>query len=308
MSLFRYFTALLILLVMLNGLWAAGVIPAKSLQLDVYFQTDKEIVKAMSFNIRYGTAGDGENSWLYRRKMVFKLIADQGADIVGLQEALSFQILEIQTALSGYSHVTVGRDDGKAKGEHCTIMFRKDRFDLAETGTFWFSDTPEEVCSTSWGNGICRICTWAKLTEKETNRQLYVYNVHLDHQSQESRVKSTALLAKQIAERGDNLPVIIMGDFNMDLENEGMKFLLAEESSCPIDLIHAWQTLNPDNLNLRTFHGFEGGINGRMIDHILVEPTTEVLAASIIRYNENGRYPSDHYPVTAMTKLSPTTK
>ena len=122
---------------------------------------------AMSFNIRYGTANDGENRWALRRDFLIDVMREQAADVVGLQEALDFQIDEIVAALPVYGVIGVGRDDGARKGEYTAILFRRDRFQVSDAGTFWFSDTPEVVASKSWGNSITRICTWARLVDRD---------------------------------------------------------------------------------------------------------------------------------------------
>jgi hypothetical protein len=121
----------------------------------------REPMTVMTFNIRYGTAKDGENEWSARREMLFDVIRNTDADLLGLQEALDFQIDEIIAAVPGYAVVGVGRDDGAEKGEYSAILFRTERFHVAEAGTFWFSDSPAVVASKSWGNQITRICTWA---------------------------------------------------------------------------------------------------------------------------------------------------
>ena len=108
-------------------------------------------LRLMTFNIRYGTANDGDNSWVHRRELVFRVVREQDADIVGLQEALRFQVDEITQAVPGYGEIGVGRDDGAASGETCTILYRTDRFSVAAAGTFWLSDTPRVVASASFG-------------------------------------------------------------------------------------------------------------------------------------------------------------
>ena len=84
----------------------------------------REPLTVMSFNIRYGTAQDGDNHWTARRDMLFDLVRAQNADIIGLQEALDAQIREITAAAPGYAVVGVGRDDAQAKGEYSAILFR----------------------------------------------------------------------------------------------------------------------------------------------------------------------------------------
>ena len=153
----------------------------------------------MSFNIRYGTANDGENHWTRRREMLFDVVREQNADLVGVQEALAGQIDEIVAAVPVYAVVGVGRDDGRARGEFSAILFRRDRFRVADSGTFWFSDTPAVPGSKSWGNSITRIATWARFIDRD-GAGFYHFNLHLDHQSQPSREREHGIAAA--ADRG----------------------------------------------------------------------------------------------------------
>ena len=155
-------------------------------------------LRVMSFNIRYGSANDGEDHWKNRREMVFDVFRNHHPDIVGLQEALDFQITEIRKALPEFGEIGVAREDGKTEGEYCAILYRHDQFDIDESGTFWLSDTPEVPGSSHWGNACVRICTWARLVEKKSGGTFYLYNTHLDHVSQPSREKSAVLLAQRV--------------------------------------------------------------------------------------------------------------
>jgi len=248
----------------------------------------------MSFNIRNGRANDGEDSWPNRRERLFALLREEGADVIGLQEAYRDQVDEIRRAVPGYDEAGVGRDDGKAAGEHATILFRSDRFRLEAQGTFWFSDTPEAPGSRSWGNTIPRICTWARLAEKATGRTLTVFNLHLDHQSQPSRERSVALLLERL--RAASGPRIVMGDFNAGESNAAVRALLAARDPTLVDTFRA---RHPEETGVSTFHGFRGGTRGAKIDHVFVTADFETTEARILRAPRDGRYPSDHYPVTA---------
>ncbi|MFW5653521.1 MAG: endonuclease/exonuclease/phosphatase family protein [Planctomycetota bacterium] len=128
-----------------------------------------DVLRVMSFNIRYGTARDGDNAWPHRRDLVTNLICENGGDIIGLQEALAFQIAEILQACPKYTRIGVGRDDGRDRGEFTAILFDRSKWLPVEFDTFWLSDTPDVVASTSWGNSIPRICTWALLEEVREN-------------------------------------------------------------------------------------------------------------------------------------------
>ena len=186
----------------------------------------REPLTVMSFNIRYGTANDGDNHWTLRREFLFDVMREADADLVGLQEALDAQIAALLQALPQYGVVGVGRDDGRTRGEYAAILYRRDRFRVSDAGTFWFSDTPEVVASRSWGNNITRICTWARFVDRD-GQAFWHYNVHLDHESQPSRERSTALLADRIAaRRAPTEPVIVTGDFNVGETNPALTRLM----------------------------------------------------------------------------------
>src|SRR5690606_12494158 len=129
-------------------------------------------LRVMKFNIRYGTANDGEDHWDKRKDMVVEVLRRHRPDIVGLQEALRFQIDFIREALPAYEELGVGREDGKRAGEYTVILHLKDRFSAEEQGTFWLSDTPEVPGSRTWGNRIPRICTWARFEDKRSSRRV----------------------------------------------------------------------------------------------------------------------------------------
>jgi endonuclease/exonuclease/phosphatase family metal-dependent hydrolase len=250
----------------------------------------------MSFNIRYGTANDGDNHWLKRRDQLFDLLREQQADVVGLQEALHGQIEEILQAVPGYDYVGVGRSDGRRAGEYAAILFKSSRLRVRRSDTFWFSDTPGVVKSTSWGNQIERICTWAYFEDRE-GPAFYLYNVHLDHISQPSRERSVGLLLERVKARDPKAPAVVTGDFNAGEANPSATAMLASFKD-------SFRLLHADVAEAGTFNGFKPGqTGGDKIDFVFVEPGTEVLAAEIVRTSRDGRYPSDHFPVTARIRL-----
>ena len=260
-------------------------------------------IDALSFNIRFDTSKDGENAWPKRKEMVGQWVKSESPDVIGLQEALRHQIDDIKKVATAYSEYGVGRDDGKSRGEHCTILYLKKRFNLdkSDCGTFWFSDTPEKVASKSWGNEIPRICTWARFIDKKTDKGFYVYNVHYDHRSQPSRLGASELIIQRISKRKrSNGPIILMGDFNASENNPAIKIFKDE----PLNLVDTFRVVKPDEKMVKTFHGFRGGsFSGGKIDHVFMLPKMgKVSSAEIVRFNKEKRYLSDHYPVRA--KLS----
>ena len=250
-------------------------------------------LKVMTFNIRYGSAPDGEDQWSTRKPLLFQLVNQQKPDVLGLQEALRFQLDEIVAAVPGYALLGVGRDDGKTQGEHAAILYRTDQLKVEQYGNFWFSDTPEVPGSKHWGNQITRMCTWARFESGSSRTPFYVFNLHLDHQSQPSREKSVELLLKKIQERKHQDPVIVTGDFNAGESNPAVTAMKASFKD-------SFRLLHPDDTDVVTFNGFKNPPVGTdKIDYIFVPDSVQVREAVILRDQTGGHYPSDHFPVTA---------
>lgn len=250
-------------------------------------------LRVMTFNIRYGSADDGPNHWDLRKDFLAEVIADEAPDVLGLQEALHHQIEFLLGRLPAYAMVGVGRDDGARAGEYSAILYRKDRLTLQEGDTFWFSDTPTVPGSTSWGNTITRICTSARFVAD--GRPFHVFNVHLDHRSQPSREKAAALLRQRVEARQPPGPFVVMGDFNAGESNPAIAVLTAGGF-----VRDSFRVAHPDAAPVGTATGFTyGRVDGDKIDYVFVPPGVEVLGAAIVRTERDGRYPSDHFPVTA---------
>ena len=111
-------------------------------------------LKVISYNIRYGAADDGDNSWEFRRPASIAMLQEQDPEIFGLQEALGRQVRYLSENLPKYKNVGVGRDDGIAKGDRMTIFYDTTRVTLLDWGTYWLSETPD-VPSFGWG-AACR--------------------------------------------------------------------------------------------------------------------------------------------------------
>jgi endonuclease/exonuclease/phosphatase family metal-dependent hydrolase len=194
--------------------------------------------------------------------------------------------------------VGVGREDGRRGGEFAAILFRRDRLRVAESATFWFSDTPGVPGSRSWGNSVTRICTWARFIDRD-GRGFWHYNVHLDHQSQPSRERSAALLRQRVDARSVSAePAMVTGDFNVGERNPALEVLRAA------GFLDTFRVHHPDERRVGTYTGFKMDNDaGEKIDYILVQPGATVLRADIIRSARDGRYPSDHFPVVARVVL-----
>lgn len=284
--------------------------PQKDGKHDVSRQVDAAVpLTVMTFNIRFGTANDGENHWNKRHEYVFETIRRYSPDIIGMQEVLKFQLDALKEALPRYEAFGVGRDDGKQKGEYSAILYDHERLERLDGGTFWFSDTPEKVCSTSWGNDLCRICTWARFHDRKTGHNFYHFNVHLDHRSANSRLLSADLVIRRIDERSPADPVFLTGDFNTGEDTSPIRLIKAspvalKASDAPVKLVDTYRVKHPDVKDIGTFNSFKGERTGPKIDYIFTPETAfEILDADIARDAYHGHYPSDHFPVWAKLRF-----
>lgn len=253
----------------------------------------------MSFNIRYNNPGDGINAWPNRIEMVNGLLKFHEPDIFGLQEALHGQILDIENGLSGFEWFGVGRDDGKQAGEYAPIFFNKAKFILIEKGHFWLSENCTEP-GLGWDAACTRICTWGKFQSKVTGKQFFVLNTHFDHRGDEARTNSAILIGEKIKEltANNDLPAILMGDFNLTPETEPI-VLLKKFIKDSRDISEE-KPYGP----IGTFTSFEwnASMKGR-IDYVFVHGGIKVLKYAVLTDAKDQRFPSDHLPVFVKVQL-----
>jgi endonuclease/exonuclease/phosphatase family metal-dependent hydrolase len=260
-------------------------------------------VRTVSFNIRYGTARDGDHVWPNRREHVFTTVKALAPHIMGVQEALDFQIKELDSVLVRHTVIGVGRDDGATKGEYAAIYVDTARFHVLSSKTFWLSDTPDVVASKHWGNNITRITTMARLFDRLTGDTVRVYNAHFDHESQPSRERSAQLVKARMLRDGPRADrIIVMGDLNADEANPAVQeFLKPSEPR----LTDPFRTLHPDARMVGTFNSFRGDSAGGKIDHIFMGPGWSPVAAGIDRTQFGQLWASDHFAVWAVVRRSP---
>ncbi len=294
--------------------------PALVMALSVIFAAGSIAVgapiKVMSFNIRadfdFGTPTNSSEAWIalsgnHRRNLVTTLVNQQSPDILGVQEAFRNQVVDLQSAMPGYSFYGIGRNDGVNFGEHSAIYYRSDRFARVNQGTFWLSNSPGTVGSVFPGAATIRIASWAILTDHaNADQQYFVLDTHWDHVSQDARLHSANLIRQQIGALAGGRPLIVMGDMNAIETNPAITNLLGANDPGGLQLMDSYREAIPvRSPNEATFHGYSGSPAGSRIDYILHSDFFRATEAAIVRTNFNGRYPSDHFPVTAVLEPIP---
>lgn len=257
-------------------------------------------LEVMTFNLRYASPMP-PNAWRERRPLVRDLLRSHAPDLIGTQEGVYSQLSDIEADLPGYAWIGLGRDGG-SRGEFMAVFYRRDRLVPLEFDHFWLSDTPETIGSRSWGNRFSRMATWVRFRDRRTGCEFYAINTHFDHEVQDAREKGAALLLARAARFDPALPVLLLGDFNAAAgDNPAYDRLTAAGA-----FVDTWRAVHEDEPAVGTFHDFkgvEGAKGAARIDWILGRGAIDVQSAGILTFERGGRYPSDHFPVTASVTL-----
>jgi len=266
-------------------------------------ESEKNAIKVMTMNVRYDNSSDSINAWPNRASQVCNFIIKEKPDILGMQEVLLRQYEVIDSVLTDYTSIGVGRDDGARAGEMNPVFFRKERFDMVRTITFWLSDTPEIPGSKGWGASLPRIVTWMELVDKNRHEHFFYFNTHFAHDSDSARIMSSKVLLNEVEKIAEGFPFIITGDFNMLPTSAGYAILTGPAESVPLlkdsYTISEKRPLGP----AFTFNGFSDKPGTGRIDYIFVKNGMKVLDHSTVIKKEHGIYISDHWPVEAVVSI-----
>lgn len=262
-------------------------------------------LKVMTFNIRFDNPADGINAWPNRLPLVRDYLTSEFPDIMGVQEALHHQVIDLEKMLPGYAWVGTGRDDGCQGGEFSPLFFNQKVFELLNHGQFWLSETPEVPGSIGPGAMLPRIATWAQLKIKSSGKEIFVFNTHFCHVSDEARWLSAQIMAERMTQIAGEKPLIVTGDFNINIESETYKktaALFLKKNN----LYNASET-EPTfvNFDQGTFNGFGSVDNQPFIDFIFANSHFQLISSSIDRVKSDSLFISDHWPVVSNLKLNP---
>ncbi len=277
---------------------ALGIIPGDRYKPDtfpIYEAEEKQddALRILSYNIRYGQVNGV--SRLFRSEIGLKQIEQIKPDSFGVQEATPEWMRFLREGLEDYADVGVARDDGNNLGEYCAVFYDKTVYDCLDSGNFWLSTTPEKP-SRDWNTGSTRICTWAKLKNRETGF-IYVHvNTHLDNASEEARDKGSALIVDFIKENFADIPVVLTADLNSHSDEVGYINLTS--------VLNDSKLIAAEKYEYGTFHdGKPEKIRDDVIDYVLCSDDFDVLVYKVVTAGIDGRMTSDHFPIYADLKV-----
>lgn len=261
-----------------------------------------------TYNIRYDGHTDLANDWSERKVPISNYVLKNQIEVIGFQEVLNNQLLDLQTLLAHYKYVGVGRDDGQTKGEYSPIFYDSTKFEALRSGTFWLSPTPE-IPSKGWDAALNRICTYVLLKKRNKPQELiWVFNTHFDHVGVEARLRSAELILAQIeAYLNDlNAPVILLGDFNMEETDSGIALIRTrfKDFSC-LQIPDRKRVKKYHEICLpTTFNGFTTTLSDdKRIDYIFGSDRIIPFECKVDTAKFGRSYPSDHFPVMVFYKV-----
>ena len=254
----------------------------------------------MTFNIRLNIASDSLNAWPYRKDNLASQILFHDIHLLGVQEALHDQMVDLKDRLPRYKYIGVGREDGKEKGEYSAIFYDTTRLQALQSNTFWLSLTPEVPGSKSWDAAITRIVSWARFRDKKNGKIFYAFNTHFDHIGKEARRESAKMLLQRVAAIAGKTPAIITGDFNATPDDEPVQ--VVTDKANPLHLVDSKErSATPHYGPTGTFTGFgPKERDDKPIDYIFLKGPWKVKKHASISQTWGGHFASDHFAVMAV--------
>jgi len=269
------------------------------------------IVRVMSFNVfspgELEEEGDEYspeellNGWEVRADLNVQTIKRYDPDLIGFQEMDKEKLDTYLERLGGYAW-----NKPALETDQPTLAWKTDRFELADSGTFWLSSTPDEPTA-DWNVPYPLSVQWVRLRENEDGAQLLHLNTQFEDGSwgELSRQQSSKLTIERTTQmQQDGAPAILTGDFNCNPWSPAYRYFTeAGFVDTYRDAGHG------DSEKSSTFHGLRGegyfglewgGLVYWRVDWILTSngaKPVHTLSCTIARDAQPPVYPSDHYPV-----------
>lgn len=251
----------------------------------------------MTFNLRVAAKMDGINHFDNRRGRILETIKTHKPDLIGFQEARDEARDWLRDTLDEYTVIGCGRL-ADCRGESVPLAFRKDKFMMINSESFWLSSTPDVPGSTYEGtdqSSCPRMCTVAWLKHLENDRFFLFVNTHTDHSGALARLLASNQILQYLSKK--KLPAIVTGDFNAVPDSREIQLLTSNSIYPMVDA-----TANVKH----TFHNYgkNKGDAEIKIDYVFTSMAANFDEAyGVEDIPVDGVYISDHRPVMASVTL-----
>lgn len=253
------------------------------------------VYKIMTMNmLTDGLYNFGDSRFQCRIQAINALLREKDPDVIGVQElteAMKPHMLEIFR-----KYRMIGESRGSfLTDEYSAVLFRKDRFELKDSGTYWLSRKPSKRKSRLLLSQFPRIVTYALLYDRENDQTFSVFNTHLDHNLGMIRNTQAEILASLIQKTQKGSFTVVTGDFNAVTGSDPVRIL----EKCGL------KDIVTDDIG-STLRGKIGSMiqHNRPIDHIMISTHADLISLEKLDAKYAGYYPSDHYPLLAEISCS----
>lgn len=274
----------------------------------------------------------GERTWAERANNIATSIAFNARHdtIVALQEVYKFQLDDLMSELNRYSSPNqpewaaygAGRIDGRNIGEFVPVLYKTSEWELVFSDTMWLNEKDPRKSLEGWDAKYLRICSYVTLKHKRTENYFNVFNTHLDHVGELSRIGSASMIVQKMNEI-NKWPSILCADLNAEPTERSYELILKEYK----DVTKLTTPFNRYGHTMSSVTGFGGEVllqGGQNIDYIFTPGYTvkanyqhicskqskpedspedhlslKLQAFGMLHSKFNGAYMSDHRPLVA---------
>jgi endonuclease/exonuclease/phosphatase family metal-dependent hydrolase len=262
------------------------------------------MIRVMSFNLRYGGADDGDNSWAHRKELVAERIRHFDPDLLGLQECVDGEQANfVKAQFADYNFFARQRGNAdRPDAEMAPLLYKRSRFERIDRGYFWLGESPYLPGIASWDAHFARMVMWTQLRDRqEPDHVLTFLNTHFDY-APLAVAKSAKVLRDQLELLDFGTPLIITGDLNAEKDSLTYQTLVGNGNTTLGIVYDTLRAANGDRVDEGTFHDFGRRDRASAIDWILATDHFTTLEAGIDRHQQGELFPSDHYPIWAVVE------
>ncbi len=271
------------------------------------------VIKVLTFNVLCNGCNKPDfDPWETRLPHLIERITKYDPDLWGSQELGGNG--DIDTFLQAFpQYACVTYRAGRLAFADCALFYRKDRFDLLDSGQMWLSPKPTLPFSFGWKPlAVPRYTNWAYLKQKSNGFRFLYVNTHFDNNSP-NKEPSAVLFSKTYGAIAKTVPMIVTGDFNTDSTTQRYKNIQGGTDGLAkfedtMNLAPNKEVLNtiPQNHKLDDIETYIDP--ARLIDHIfLAGPEKKEVLRWVVdatTYGNTKRLPADHPSVYAEVQLS----
>lgn len=224
---------------------------------------------------------DGDNVTT-KADQISAILKDYSPDLFGLQEVQAIHAPKYAEALEIYDYVYFDNDGTTYNSQ--PIYYKRDKFQLLDSGIKWISDTPD-IRSKIEESAYTRSFTYALLKDKATDESFLMVNTHIDYVDMANQLQ-VAKIIKMTREMFPDTPIFYIADWNMNKTQRGYAVMVENG-------MMATEEFLPDAKKEGTMVGSDVAIDFCFVD----KKYWKGVAYKVVKDHKFSETASDHYPI-----------